>query len=70
MRVRSWFTLWRWSTDAYGVTLHFSRFADAAKNADYSFTHAALEQKWEALGAHGAVHLAFAALLLALRGRK
>lgn len=69
MRVLSWFTISRWSTDAYGVTVHLSRFPDLQKSAEYTFTQDALFEKWAYLGAHSIAYIALAAIVLARRDR-
>jgi ABC transport system ATP-binding/permease protein len=69
MRILSWFTLSRWATDAYGVTVHLTRFIEMRSSSEYAFTFSALTDKWLALGAHAAIATVITGVLLTLRGR-
>lgn len=69
MRAMSWLTLSRWTTDAYGITVRLSRFADASQSGQFTFTKDALLEKWAALGTHSLVYIALTAFVLARRDR-
>jgi ABC-type multidrug transport system ATPase subunit len=69
MRMLSWLTISRWSTDAYGITVHLTRFPDLRSNTDYAFTWDALTERWTILGVHAAVAIVLAGLVLTFRRR-
>jgi ABC-type multidrug transport system permease subunit len=69
MRTLSWLTSSRWATDAYGITVHLTRFPDLRASTDFAFDWAALVQRWQALGLHAAAGALLAAIALAVRRR-
>ncbi|MBI5531269.1 MAG: ATP-binding cassette domain-containing protein [Deltaproteobacteria bacterium] len=50
IRILSWFTLSRWTTDAYGSTAHLTSFLPLRKSVEYAYTSDALLTKWGILG--------------------
>lgn len=69
MRVLSWFTISRWATDAYGVTVHLTRFIEVKGSADYEFVRDNLFEKWGVLGVQSVVCLLLTAIVLSQRER-